>query len=544
MDIQFKEPQIIPQDLLLIQDIVATTLPIAHHPPSDDQLSSDDNDSIASTDHEADSEVEVAADLVPCEEENASAPTDGKIHPDTSSDSDSESSSGDSEVEVTQKGPPRDDASDVECEESGTTGDGGYLYTKNEVVDSDIVIPEISEVGPNDVLEKLGEIMSIVGNVVIVKGLAADNVKTLAERALDAETLLVFEDRTVLGYVYETFGPTSQPLYQIKFNQKYSLDTERVRISREVFHVPQKSKYVFVNQLKKLRGSDASNIHDEEPAEDEVDFSDDEKEAAFKQQRKRRRQQSVASSRQTTPVPSQVHPDRTTDHIFHGSNPYDAHGLYDDDYRISAPSRQAPLPYDDPYAEHPVPETIKQEHGGSPSARSQWSQANDEVRHFEARGRGRDHRGRGQGRERKRSRGRMPRGRSGRFQSGSTARETSDFNEFHPPLVSNMPEDAATGDFTGSTSMYSSSQHGSLPWSYQQIGNLHLSNFQPPVQPHINPRFASAFGITLPGNMGQWSPQQVSQTAPYYMSQPPHDWGTPWPRPSDDSADGDTYSSM
>lgn len=59
-------------------------------------------------------------------------------------------------------------------------------------------------------------------------------------------------------------------------------------MSRDVFHIPRRSKYVFVDMIQKMRGSDASNIHDEEPAEDEVEFSDDEKEAAFKQQRKRR----------------------------------------------------------------------------------------------------------------------------------------------------------------------------------------------------------------------------------------------------------------
>lgn len=45
---------------------------------------------------------------------------------------------------------------------------------------------------------------------------------------------------------------------------------------------------MFVDHLKKLRGSDASNIHDEEPAEDEIEFSDDEKEAAFRAQHKKR----------------------------------------------------------------------------------------------------------------------------------------------------------------------------------------------------------------------------------------------------------------
>lgn len=88
--------------------------------------------------------------------------------------------------------------------------------------------------------------------------------------------------------IYETFGPTSQPLYQIKFNQSYPLDTEKIRVAREVYHVPQRSNFVFMDYLKKLRGSDASNIHDEEPGDDEIEFSDDEQESAFKQARKKK----------------------------------------------------------------------------------------------------------------------------------------------------------------------------------------------------------------------------------------------------------------
>jgi H/ACA ribonucleoprotein complex non-core subunit NAF1 len=188
-------------------------------------------------------------------------------------------------------------------EESGATTVASYVQTKNEIVDTDIVVPSVSEVGLEEGLEKVGEVMNIIGNVVIVKGLPADSSRAVSEKALDVETLLVFDDRKVLGHVrilyfedissdpmqvYETFGPTSQPLYQIKFNQSYPLDTEKIRVAREVYHIPQRSKFVFMEYLKKLRGSDASNIHDEEPGEDEMEFSDDEQEAAFKQARKKK----------------------------------------------------------------------------------------------------------------------------------------------------------------------------------------------------------------------------------------------------------------
>ncbi len=47
--------------------------------------------------------------------------------------------------------------------------------------------------------------MSIVNDVVIVKGVASPIANRGSERALDSETLLVFEDRKVLGYVRIAF---------------------------------------------------------------------------------------------------------------------------------------------------------------------------------------------------------------------------------------------------------------------------------------------------------------------------------------------------
>lgn len=43
-----------------------------------------------------------------------------------------------------------------------------------------------------------------------------------------------------------------------------------------------------MNQLKRLKGSDASNVHDEEPGEDEIEFSDDEAEAVHRSRLKQK----------------------------------------------------------------------------------------------------------------------------------------------------------------------------------------------------------------------------------------------------------------
>jgi hypothetical protein len=47
----------------------------------------------------------------------------------------------------------------------------------------------------------VGEITSIIENVVIIKGLASEVANRGSRRALDSDTLLVFEDRKVVGYV-------------------------------------------------------------------------------------------------------------------------------------------------------------------------------------------------------------------------------------------------------------------------------------------------------------------------------------------------------
>lgn len=77
-------------------------------------------------------------------------------------------------------------------------------------------------------------------------------------------------------------------MYQVKFNSQYPLDVEKVKVAKEVFHVPSRSNFVFVRQLRALKGSDASNAHDEEPGDDELEFSDDEAERTHKKAMERR----------------------------------------------------------------------------------------------------------------------------------------------------------------------------------------------------------------------------------------------------------------
>jgi len=115
----------------------------------------------------------------------------------SSSDSDSDSD----EIFVKDNANNVDSLADDEDEAGPSVPAQSYFRTKNEAVEDDVTIPEIEAVGPDEHLEKVGEILNIIDSVVIVKGLPSDDPRRGSDRALDSETLLVFDDRKVLGYV-------------------------------------------------------------------------------------------------------------------------------------------------------------------------------------------------------------------------------------------------------------------------------------------------------------------------------------------------------
>ncbi|CAK5280336.1 unnamed protein product [Mycena citricolor] len=390
-----------------------------------------------------------------------------------------------------------------------------YFQTKNEKVEEDIVVPDVSQVEEDEALEHIGEVMSIIGQVVIVKGRANDIIHRSSAKALDSETLLVFEDRKVLGYVFETFGPTAQPLYQVKFNTSYPLDKEKVQVSRQVFHVPRRSNFVFVEALKRLKGSDASNMHDEEPAADELEFSDDEAEAAYKSSLKRKRESranSVVSSRQPSPSPTLM---RDQDLAAFDRNPYGAHSVYDADFG-AGPSRPAPIPYDeDPYSDvydQPPPGSSTLSASSTLSSRPPSRAEREDGRPIRQRGRTRGSRGR-------RERGRNGNGgdrqafrdRPSKYQDGDRPFEPQQYTQ--PPPRPLSPTSMAIARATGQMPDGSNFQTGGWNQQAPQWSGYSPSPGPGPgfVQPHINPRFAQAFGMAYshPGSFQQ----------PYYPMQ-------------------------
>lgn len=254
-----------------------------------------------------------------------------------------------------------------------------------------------------------------------------------------------------------------------------------------------------------------------------------------------RRSMSVSSSRRTTPAPSQSHYNEDIDKIFYGANPYDAHGPYDDGYRAAGPSRPAPIPYDDPYADEVKADIVKyEEDSNSPSTEARLFGREPEKivgdHRGRGRGRGRGHdrgggardRGRGRGRGRQRSWGE-----SRWSQPNPTAPSMESYN-----TSTSIPQSPTSNEIERTINQpvgipgYSSQPFSPSPtWNYQPGGfqghqfGQQQQHQQQSIQPHINPRFASAFGFNGPP---AWFGNRDAQFNSYQVQQPSQPWTNQW----------------
>jgi len=329
-------------------------------------------------------------------------------------------------------------------------------------------------------------------------------------------------------------------------------------VSREVFHVPSRSNFVFLREIKKLKGSDASNVHDEEPAEDELEFSDDEAEAAHRQRMKKkyafclvyraemltipRRSASRASSLQPSAVAPQSYEDDISNTSAYVGTAFDAYGPYDADYGL-APRRPPPMPYDDPYADEysNINPTSTTQVAAEDTKDRETSYRNSS---FPERSRGRGRYKRGDTRARGRGRGQGGRGSgSSRWSRQPPLNKEESIEPYSPndprPLTSGSSAHVASGQNTFAIPYDSQPPHfqgsGFGPWagfSQGQAFGFAAQGYQQQstVQPHINPRFASAFGLNLyPSPYAQF-PQQPQ------FHQPGQTWTDEWGMHMDDSS--------
>jgi H/ACA ribonucleoprotein complex non-core subunit NAF1 len=144
-------------------------------------------------------------------------------------------------------------------------------------------------------IERIGYIRHIIdGKLVIIESL-------LHSPPLNDDSVLFNRDRRSIGLIFETFGPVEQPYYSIRYNHINNIHQRQIELNQEVFYAPKETtytKYVFVQELKALKGSDASWEDDNEPPKFAIEYSDDEQERAAKALHKEKRNMEESTDKQ------------------------------------------------------------------------------------------------------------------------------------------------------------------------------------------------------------------------------------------------------
>ena len=212
---------------------------------------------------------------------------------DSSSDESTDTtSSDDSDADDYEMLSPAEQARRLMAEDGGSDDDGKgkgrkvvaeVPRTLNEKPDELVPKPTVA-ITEDMKIEELGLVENTVENLALIKA------NTSGEyQVLESGSLLCLQDRSVIGVVSETLGRVQQPYYSVRFTNSTAIAEAGIEKDTKIFYVVQHSTTVFTQPLKAFKGSDASNLHDEEVADDELEFSDDEAEAEHRRQIKQHR---------------------------------------------------------------------------------------------------------------------------------------------------------------------------------------------------------------------------------------------------------------
>ena len=188
----------------------------------------------------------------------------------------------------------------------GSDGEGGGSgkaagppKTQNEK--PEVIVPKPDVVVTLEMpITLLGQVENVVENLSLIKATVSGEYQVL-----EAGSLLCLEDRTVVGVIAETLGRVQQPFYSVAFtNATEMAEVAMNKPGTKVFCIPQFAKTVFTQAIKGIKGSDASNIHDEEVDADEMEFSDDEKEAEYRRSIKQKKEARKRERNGLPPPPS------------------------------------------------------------------------------------------------------------------------------------------------------------------------------------------------------------------------------------------------
>lgn len=228
-------------------------------------------------------EAELSQQKEPTEETKVFSDDEMSLVSSSESDSSDDDSDDDSEYNASDSDPKSIGENEGIEEEDSVSGP---IRSKNEADEAAYTLPDDYQVPEDAALEFVGEIIGFVEKSAIIKANTSGEFRILKDKSV-----LCFEDRTLLGPLFETFGRLQAPNYRVKFNTEENMNAVRAKNDLRVFYVVGGAEFLYTDAIKKLKGTDASNCHDEELPEDEQEFSDDEQELALRQEKKRRKKQ-------------------------------------------------------------------------------------------------------------------------------------------------------------------------------------------------------------------------------------------------------------
>uniref|UniRef100_A0A6Q2YPN5 H/ACA ribonucleoprotein complex non-core subunit NAF1 n=1 Tax=Esox lucius TaxID=8010 RepID=A0A6Q2YPN5_ESOLU len=165
-----------------------------------------------------------------------------------------------------------------------------------EVEELLVVLPEEAELLP------MGTVTSIIEQLVVVQSLKDTP-------PLKDDSVIFNSERLAVGKVFEVFGPVSSPFYVLRFNSDRDIINKGVKLRDCLFYAPSLTDYtlyILTEQLRMLKGSDASWKNDQEPPPEALDFSDDEAEQMMKRKKKGNIQKRERERGQRTEQPDGV----------------------------------------------------------------------------------------------------------------------------------------------------------------------------------------------------------------------------------------------
>ncbi|ODV67998.1 hypothetical protein HYPBUDRAFT_93192, partial [Hyphopichia burtonii NRRL Y-1933] len=122
----------------------------------------------------------------------------------------------------------------------------GPIHSKNELIDEEApTLPEDFKIPENAPLEFIGEITGLVEKSVIIKA------NILGEfRVLKEGSIFCFEDRTLLGPLFETFGKLQSPIYRVKFNNEDQFSKFKDKKGAKIYYVVPESQFLYTDSIK------------------------------------------------------------------------------------------------------------------------------------------------------------------------------------------------------------------------------------------------------------------------------------------------------